>query len=153
MVVSVIGQPCKKKKLWSHSLHWCLFTGWCTGRCCIQECHYIENCTTRSKECIKKNYCIVSNDWPTFITQAHAMRLCSVSLKFFNFFLSTTLSNVSTKCLNQFWWNLDQARRCPMTFDPVKGHSRSFKVKNQYFLQNASSPPGFMVCSQYSYTW
>ena len=72
------------------------------------------------------------------LTQAHAMRLCSVSLKFFNFFLSTTLSNVSTKCLNQFWWNLvtmtnDQARRCPMTFDPVKGHSRSKGSKINIF--------------------
>ena len=72
------------------------------------------------------------------VTQAHAMRLCSVSLKFFNFFLSTTLSNVSTKCLNQFWWNLvtminDQARRCPMTFDPVKGHSRSKGSKINIF--------------------
>ena len=73
-----------------------------------------------------------------FLTQAHAMRLCSVSLKFFNFFLSTTLSNVSTKCLNQFWWNLvtmtnDQARRCPMTFDPVKGYSRSKGSKINIF--------------------
>ena len=73
-----------------------------------------------------------------FFTQAHAMRLCSVSLKFFNFFLSTTLSNVSTKCLNQFWWNLvtmtnDQAHRCPMTFDPVKGHSRSKGSKVNIF--------------------
>ena len=72
------------------------------------------------------------------VTQAHAMRLCSVSLKFFNFFLSTTLSNVSTKCLNRFWWNLvtmtnDQARRCPMTFDPVKGHSRSKESKINIF--------------------
>ena len=50
----------------------------------------------------------------SFFTQAHAMRLCSVSLKFFNFFLSTTLSNVSTKCLNQFWWNL-VIMKWPMT--------------------------------------
>ena len=54
-------------------------------------------------------------------------RLCSVSLKFFP---STMLSNVSSKCMNQFWSNLvtmtnDLARRCPKTLDPVKGHSRS----------------------------
>ena len=72
------------------------------------------------------------------LTQAHAMRLCSVSLKFFNFFLSTTLSTVSTKCLNQFWWNMvtmtnDQARRCPMTSDPAKGHSRSKGSKINIF--------------------
>ena len=74
------------------------------------------------------------------LTQAHAMRLCSVSLKFFNFFLSTTLSNVSTKCLNQFWWNLvtmtnDQARRCqwPLTRSKViqgqKGQKSIFSPK------------------------
>ena len=28
----------------------------------------------------------------------------------------------------------DQARRCPMTFDPVKGHFKVKGVKNQYFL-------------------
>ena len=71
-------------------------------------------------------------------------------------FCQPQLSNVSHKDAgNQFWGhgvkNLvtmtnDLARRCPMTFDPVKGHSRSQGSNINIFLKNFSTQPGYVVC-------
>ena len=68
------------------------------------------------------------------ISSLHRRMQCACVL----FLLNSSTSFCATKCLNQFWWNLvtmtnDQARRCPMTFDPVKGHSRSKGSKINIF--------------------
>ena len=90
-----------------------------------------------------------------FFSYTGEYRLCSVSLKFFP---STMLSNVSPKCMNQFWSNLvtmtnDIARRCPMTLDPGQRSFKVTRVKYQYFLKNFSTQLGYVVWSHDSCTW
>ena len=72
--------------------------------------------------------------------------------------VSTMLSNVSPKCMNLFYSNLvtmtnDLAHRCPKTFDPVKGHSRSQGSNIYISLKNFSTQLGYVVWSHDSCTW
>ena len=81
----------------------------------------------------------------------NARRVLVLLWNYFKLFLATTLSNVSTYFPDiRFRPNLvkmtsDQARRCPLTFDTVRGQSRSKGSKVTVFVHSASSPPGFMV--------
>ena len=88
----------------------------CCNRVCIssKDYLYISSSKTRNKnetnrmlflrlftlKCKPQTVCTLRYK---IFTQAHAMHLCSVSVQFF---LSITLSNISPKYVNQFWWNV-----------------------------------------------